>query len=303
MTITSNIGAFFKSLASSFKKKNITTEVLYTFDDINTIIKPMYSLSPMPVFVGKTEKDTSIIIRKKINTDRETSLYTTINDTLNIIISNQDAVLASLAEFNDETVKVTLDYYKLNILKYIEAINFFSDYARKWLNVVVWETSADFYIKNKLEIWSSPSIKADSEFVNNRDNVISFATAINILGVPYSNFLDKISSLKGHTFSEEDWTNSHPLLTDKLDVVKFNLMHISWLSYQIGLIYNGWRIKRHERNRAEYARLQLMLLALEQQKTATLDPNKHSSLEKQITYYSNLSNKLSAQIESMEGKG
>jgi hypothetical protein len=90
----------------------------------------------------------------------------------------------------------------------------------------------------------------------------------------------------------------------KFDPFNTNFIPVTWnLVYHIGLAINGWRMARHERNKAELARLQLMLLALDREKASASNPERIANLEKQINYYSNLSNKISIKIENMEDVG
>ena len=122
-----------------------------------------------------------------------------------------------------------------------------------------------------------------------------------MLALPLHEFLKTIKDLKGHAFNEDDWSSTHSVTNKKFDPFQSNFIPVTWNPvYHIGLAINAWRVQRHERNKAELARLQLMLLALNQQKTASTDPNKMANLEKQINYYNNLSNKISAKIEDME---
>lgn len=311
MSIISNMGTFFRSLVPSLSRKDIKIELAHSFEEIDQTIQPMYSISPLPTLVGKTLEDTTYHFKKEINNFNSTT-YKTIAETIDIILDNEDAIEAMIAkDFTEENLKVIADYYKLNILKYIEMLAFFIDYSRRWLNSVVFETVVNvsaglpkvkgMYITTAIDI-TSPTFKKDIQFVTNIDNITVFATAVNMLAMPLSKFLSEIKDLEGHTYSDDDWSNTHNPVSAKLDPFHANFITpYSWNMYLlIGKMLNGLKVKRHERNKADVARLQLMLMAMEQEKTVNTDPKRLEALEKQINYYSNLVNKLSAEIEEME---
>lgn len=322
--LASNIGSYIKSLLPEFKKQNIQIDVAHCFEELNQAISPMYTLSPVPKLTGNTVEHAEFQFPKLIKSYK-TSPYVTIAKTLDTILDNEDGIHALIkAEFTEETLKVVMDYHKVNIVKYIEALTFFSDFSRMWLSVTVWEsllavTNATAPVsKNDDDVqyalptspysspvlMSSPTLKRDSEFVNNADNIASFAAACNMLALPLHKFLDTIKDLKGHTVQDEDFNYGHTLNNAKFDPFNTNFIPVTWnLVYHIGLAINGWRMARHERNKAELARLQLMLLALDQEKASASNPERIANLEKQINYYSNLSNKISIKIENMEDVG
>ena len=296
-----NMSTFFNSLGSEIKKADLKIDIGYNFEELSQVIGPMYDLASVPELTGNAVKATELHFRKEINTYKD-SPYKTIAAAITILADNEELLIDLInKEFNDVTPNVLLDYYQLNILKYVQDVAFFNDYARMWMNAAVWETV------DKREI-NNPTLRRDAEFVSNVDNILAFAEAVNMLALPFHKFLDSIKILKGHTYNEEDWQGSHNIVNAKLDpyrsnhaVVMKTVGYLSKLFYIGGMVYNSYRIKRHEQNKAELARLQLMLLDLDKRKTANADPERDAVLEKQINYYSNLSNKISAQIEALEG--
>jgi len=292
-----NMGNYFKSLLPSFKRKDVITDALHSFEELSTTIQSAYSLA-IPELKGKTLDNTTVQFKRQINSF-DKSTFKTIAKAIDIILDNQDKITEVIhSEFTDETLKINVDYYKLNLLKYLEAINLFNDYTRMWLNAVVYETLVE---KNILVGIDSPTIKKDIAHVNSLDLISSFATAVNMLAIPFSEFLTSIKSLKGHLYNESDWDSGHNIINNKLDPFRSNFLPVNWNPfYHLGLMVNAWRMAKYERNKAELARLQLMLLSLDQQKEVATSQEKKDNLEKQIKYYSNLSNKISAKIEDLE---
>ena len=301
----SNLGNYFKRLIPTFKRTDISIDAQHAFAEIHGTIEPMYSISGVAGFVGKTLDNTEFELKKDIHGYHE-SAYETIKKVVQMIQDNEDHVIALIKqEFTEENLKITSDYYRLNIIKYIEGITLISDYAKAWLTAVACETVLSKHLKDGYspEVFFSPTIKCDIEYVNELENIMAFAAAVNMHMQPLTHFLNSIKDLKGHTFNEQDWESSHPTMTDKLDPYKACTAFVTWNPWYIcGLAMNGWRAERHEKNKAELIRIQLILKALQADAIATEDPNKVQSLEKQIAYYSNLINKISAKIEDMEEK-
>lgn len=290
----SDFGDYFQSLLASIKKRDLKIDLNHSFEEIEQTILPMYNSGKNINFVGDIVTLTDARF-KRLVTNYKTNTYTTILSTIQHIVDNQDTILELVdKEFKDENLKSITDYYKLNLLRYFEAITFFSDYARMWINSATFET-----VNNPAII--SPILKRDIVTVVAEDMMASVAIAINVLNMPFKDYLSSIDNLKGHMYSDDDWGTNKTGASNKLDPHKTNFVPVSWnLVYIIGKTMNGWRVARHQRNKADLTRLQLMLQGLEKQRTANTDPNRDEALVKQINYYSNLSNKISAKIEDFE---
>ena len=298
--VISNMGTYFDSLAPVFKKNDLKIDLEHNFEELTQTILPMYSLT-QPILNGKTVKASAFYFNRLILSYKD-STYDVIKNTLVSINANEDALVAIInTAFEAENHKAIIDYYQLNLLKYLSAITYFNDFSRMWMNAALSETVNATRLKDGiLTHIVSPTITSDIEFVNTPGNIETFATIVNMLQMPVAKYVHTIQHLQGHVFNSEDWSKTSSDVTHKLDpnhfvAPRFNLFYIT------GLLLNGWRLKRHERNKADFARFQLMLMELEQQKTDTVNPDRIGVLDKQINYYSNLSNKISAQIENMEG--
>ena len=300
----SNFKTFFNSLLPTTKKSDILISVEHFYNELTTTIQVMFNLNPLPELAGSTLADTTYRLKRAVK-KYDHSIYVTINKAITTILANEDAFTKLLKhEFHDASAKGILDYYQLNLLKYVQAMVLFNDYSRMWLNVVIWEStekSKNPQIAKLAQKILCPTLKEDRAFVNKVDNIESFATALNNLMLPLPTFLKTIDSLKGHQYNEGDWEHGLTPINYKLDPFQSNFVAPRFnLFYLVGAMLNSWYIDRYERNKAELARLQLVLLALDAAKTSASDPARLENLEGQITYYNNLSNKIASQIEDME---
>lgn len=294
----SNMLGYFQSLLASFKKSDIYTEVASNLETTLGTIKQMYAVNPMPSFMSRTDDKCKALWRRQIHTYSD-SPFATIVKTLHTVESNNSAILEMInTEFADTNPKAVMDYYKLNIIKYLEGIDFFNAYSDKWLTAVMYETVMS---KEHLDI-DDPTMRECLEFVNNNDNMASFITIVNVLGMPLANFMASIQNLKGHIVTPEEWsTVVHSVTGNKLDPHKLGFLPVKAnLFYHVMLANNVRRVKKHERSKETLARLQLMVSALQERLTATEDPNRKANIEKQINYHSNRINAISARIESLE---
>ena len=294
----SNFGTYLRSLLPRFKKTDIIVDTSFSFEALQETVIPMFSLYPMPAIVSKLNDLTTVSWRTKIKTFKNSS-YATIAATAIMISNNQEAIMNMITkEFNDDNVTTIFDYYKLNILKYIEALNFFNDYSSRWISAVMYETVGS---TTSISI-DDPTFKENCDYCNNQNNIVSYIAAVNILAMPFSAFLASIVSLKGHTVNPGEWGSvAYNTNGNKLDPHKLNFVPVTWNPFYHGMLHvNTWRVRKHDRNVAELARLQLMVAALSEKASVTEDPTHLVNLEKQIKYYSNEINKLSASIDAME---
>jgi len=290
---------YFESLLPSFKKKDMLTDTHMLFNDINETLLPRYLTVKKQKLTGGIYKNSESNFKRKIN-DYSSSPEETILKIIKMILDkNQDEIIATInKEFGTDSIKAGYDYYQLNIIKYVEGINFFNEYARKWNTAVMYQTVYEKYPYLNI---TTPDIKADIEFIEKSDNVESFYIICNMLSMSFKKYLDSIKELKGKLYQSSDWLGSNITLETKVDKYKSNMLPVQWnLVYHIGLAINSWRLEKHKSNKEELARYQLMLAVLHDDKEIEEDNVRKAQIEKQINYYSNEVNKLNAKIRVME---
>lgn len=294
---------YVQSLLPVISKTDVVVCLNHEFNIIDSAVSDFYELLNKVKISSKVNDDTNYILKKEIN-NFKISTVETIQNAVKIIGDNEEEVVELFKnEFSNENLKNITDYYKINLLKYTDSLRFFSDFAKAWANAVLYETLGNVaVIKNDyLLSIASPTLKKDIAFVTNRDNVSRFAISLNILNQPFSKFLESIKNLKGHLYSDDDWGKHASNFSSKLDPYSTGFMPVKYNPvFHIRLSLNAWMHERYERDKVDLARFKLMVQSLEKEKTATIDPKRLENIEKQINYYSNLSNKLLTKIENYE---
>jgi hypothetical protein len=217
-------------------------------------------------------------------------------DTMAQLVENQDSITKTIkAEFNKDNPKLISDYYKLNILKYLEAINFLSEYATSWISVVVAETSKDH------KFITLPDISESRSFVTKYDNISQIIQICTVLDQPFEDFLKEIKSLEGHTYTEYDWKANPEATQKKVDAFKSGLIPVAWDPlFHLGIMLATWQATRDAKDLHEYERLQFMLQGIQDKRENATDPTVIAQLDKQIEYRSNQINILQIKLEKLE---
>lgn len=295
--VPTGLGEFFMSLLPSLSRREIIIDVTHSYDELREIVIPMYDLNVEGDFKGKLSVEMDRML-KKSKVDFSKNSFTTIGKLLKKIEANEEDVIKMLEnEFAKTIIKDVIDYKKLNIIKYVEALNFVNDYARRYILALVHE-EFDGDIASKI---TGPVDKATHAWVNDAGNMESFIKVLEILTPDLKNFLGTLKNLEGHVFEPSEWEAIRATSGSKLDPNGFGFIPVRWNPiYHMGLAINTWRIAKYERNKEESAKLQLMVMALVEQKSKTSDKEKLENLAKQIKYHSNRINILTAKIEDIE---
>jgi hypothetical protein len=121
------------------------------------------------------------------------------------------------------------------------------------------------------------------------------------MDLPLSDFLKEISSLKGHQYAEYDWATRPEETQKKVDAFKSGLIPVRWNPlYHLGIMIATWNAEQDAKNKAQYERLQFLLLQLKDKRDNTIDPVAKERIDKQIEYHSNRLNLSQIKIEKLE---
>lgn len=294
---SSNLSSYFKSLLPSLKKESVVIDLTHTYEELNRTVAPMYDLDLKMELRGRIADRVGSQVKKGFKGFNR-DIYRTVALAIKTISKQEDDVQDMVDNtFSLEIVKAVMDYKKLNVMNYVEALNFFNEYSRLLILALVY----DEFDEETASMIASPIDRATADWVMAPANVQSFIKVLNVLTMPTSDFLKSLSALEGHTFNPEEWDAVKAVNGRKLDPHGFALVPVSMNPiYHIGLAVNAWRVARHERNKEELAKIQLMVLALQDAKSRTKDPEKTAKLAEQIKYRSNQANRLSAKIEDLE---
>ena len=241
---TSNLGSYYESLSTEIKLDDILLDLTHGFEELNQIIIPMFELNIDYKFQGNISKITDYRL-KRDSSNFENNTFTTIYKLLLIIKANEDYIIDMVENnFDSIIIKYNLDYRKLNILKYIESLNYINEFSRRWLMAISVE---EFDNKTNKELFTAVA-KADTTFVKDNNNLLSFIQALDLTYTNIGDFLKSIKDLEGHVFDIDDHEATKGVTGRKLDPHQFGLFPVRWNPiYHIGLIINDWRVARHNR--------------------------------------------------------
>jgi hypothetical protein len=255
----------------------------------------------LPMFERAQGVNLTSVVEQRIHSaimgrSNKKTVYDLLFETIQTVVDNRALILKMVStEFNKENPKEVSDYYKLNILKYLEAFRFLSRYSIEYITVMVIEAMTDHdYLK-------LPDVKFSTKFITDNDNMAQIAQVCNQLNRPLHEFLNEIKSLKGHQFVEYDWKANAEATSKRVDVFKSGLIPISWNPlYHAQLMFATWSSENDTKTQHEYDRLQYLLLQLKDQQENTTDKTVLERLKKQILYRSDQVNKLQVSMEKIE---
>lgn len=320
MKLINNLKSYWESLTNDISKKTISDDLQNSVAEIETFIIPMFTMKPVPALLGSTVKNTTFYASKFNKGPKIDTLYNHIAKTAEMVIKNEKEINKAIEKnFATLNIKTVVDYYQMLLIRYVEALFLYSEYSRRWMNVVYFETLTDAMSKTNLSsqekagtlfgkkdapvvmVISSPTFKDDAEYVNSPANIEAYVIAMNMLLKPFTEYKSEIALLEGHLYSPSEFSSVPLPSAERIDPYPIGFLPINYNPvYHIGIAINNWRLNRHERNKAEFTRFQLMVVALKQQQMDTVDPVMASDLERQIRHYSDVSNSLDAKIQRIE---
>jgi hypothetical protein len=285
--------AFFHSLTPNILRSELERNVDMDIGELENRTLPMFERAQGVNLTSVVEQRIHSAIMGRSS---KKTVYDLLFDTIQNVVDNRALILKMVStEFNKENPKEVSDYYKLNILKYLEAFRFLSKYAIEYIGVIVIEAMSD------KEYLSLPDIKMSAKFITDNDNMAQIAQVCNQLNRPLHEFLNEIKSLKGHQFVEYDWKANAEATAKRVDAFKSGLIPVRWNPlYHAQLMFSTWASENDTKTQHEYERLQYLLLQLKDQQENTTDKVVAERLKKQILYRSDQINKLQVSMEKIE---
>lgn len=289
-----SLKSFYLKLLPDIKKRDMLLDMTSIYEELNTIVAPMYGLDVKLTISGKVGERLAGALKRGYS-KHSGSVYFDVKRAIETIASQEDDVFKMVeSTFNNEIIKAIIDYRSLNIIKYVESIHFFNQYARQLLTALVLEEFKDDpYLV-------TPVDKEATTFVLDPANINAFVKVIDVLTMDVSDFTKAIKNLEGFVFNEENYDAVKASNGRKLDPLTLGLLGNYNPFLFFGKLSNDWRLTRHERNKETLSKLQLTILALKQRQEKTETPEERERLEKQIKYHANRANRLNGKIEAME---
>lgn len=306
------LGEYIQSFKPTLVKKDIlvdiqnsseelTTSTIISLERLNTAGPKLYSTAVSKVLFSLKlgEQD---YVKAMLN------IANNVDGNIEMLSSEIDK------SFPDNIYKNSMDYRQVNLLKYVEAINFFNEYVSKCNQVMCLDSLRDIlnimgkstHIGEKV---TAKVINLDvnvyfrncNTFINDPNNISSFGNVINILKLDFNEYLKKIKDLNGHVYNPSDFGAVKTPTNRLIDPLNSGFVNVRWNPfYHIGIAYTSWRAKRNERAKAELQTINLTVILLQEQKTATDSKEAKEKIVGQIEYWTNLSNKLEAQLIDYE---
>lgn len=286
---------FFNSLVMSFKTDDLLSNTLERFDELNTNVRHMYGcelkLSFSSELHGKVEKS----LQRHLKTNASNA-YVTIAKLAEKISKDQDFIESLIEDnFADNMVRERLDYRKLNILKYIESISYFNDFAKKFANSLVMAEFDSETVSNILTVVDRNQLA----FVDNEANIFNFAKVCKNLELPVKDVISQFDKLEGIVFDEDQYDSTRAVSGSKIDPLAQGFLPVAIDPfYHVGLIWNDFRNFMRKRNKEELNNFKSKILLLEEKKDGA-DAKEIKNIEKQIKYYADRVNKLNAKLEDI----
>lgn len=301
-----NLGGYLKTLPSFFSKKDLVLDLEHQYEMIEVTIQPMLELALNLSNAGylKAEDRLDSELNKKIDLD-EFNVVEKLNKASTIILENKADLIKLINETVDKgVVRDTADYKQINLLQYLECVNYFITYTKHWISYYQYQMLlASGNKKVSPDLLKLPMWKINTEFVAETNRMSAFIGAVNLLIKPIDDIRKKLKNLEGHLVNPDEWSNAYSASnTDKLNPLKVNNFGVTFNPfYHLGLIWNAWMNKRNEENKADLVQLQMTVLYLQEVNSSTEDPERKERLEKQIRYNSNRINDLANSIRKYEG--
>ena len=224
---------------------------------------------------------------------------------------NYDDVIKLINEsFGEKSDKNILDYYQLNILRYLSSIEFFITFINRINSILTKElyllmnvdkdkveTDAQALSVSKNAVWN-----ADEAFINDVNNIHYFCVVVDMITKRIADYKKAIYQLDGHMYNEADWEGVIiPAVKSKLDPFNCNGFIVSWNPiYYAGMYWNQLRNSVNQRNKVELTRLKLMAMYAQDELNQSSDSERIERLNRELGIHNNTINKLEASIRSYE---
>ena len=286
---------FFNSLLNSFKTDTLLANTMDQFEELNGNIKKMYAVTLKLEFNSELHNTLHKQLGKHMS-DHRTNAYVTLQKLIEKIAANQTEFEDAIENnFADMVVKERMDYYKVNLLKYVESLTFFNDYAKKFAMALMIEEFSEDDVKDIFTVIDRTQLA----YVMDRDNMYQFCRIAKNLEYPVKDVLKSFEKLRGIPFDEETYDATKAVNGAKIDPMQQGFLPVSIDPvYHVGLLFNDFKEARRKKLKDEMIRFNLEVEYLR----GTLegaDKKTQDNIKKQIKYYSDMINKHNGVLEDI----
>lgn len=286
---------FLGSLLPVTESNRINKELETILTDLVENVLPMLAIEGEPGKNTKLYKEIDGIFRQgsfKVEGYRG-NLIRFLHDTVKDRVAEADKLRRIFeGRFKNDVLKEALDYESANLLHYLEGINYFSKYARRLVLVLTQMEIGDAY---------KPIDKDYMDFVKYRPNIQGFAIMSGVLTKKFETIAGSLIKLRDISFDVHEVEAMQQVNgIAKMDPLKMGFLPPQLNpGYWIGTAYNTYVAWRYDIAKEQRTKLELHLIYLKRQAEGATEEDL-ADLQKQIDYYSNHLNKLTAKIEEIE---
>lgn len=287
-----SLTSFVSKLMPKTSADMVTRAIDDFYEDIKKNIRPMYNINDD---VGKRSGLYSTVDNGLKNSRNlpgyRGMLIRFIRETLDELIKNETEMKSFMqSRFKTDILKESLDYEHAQLMHVVSGFGFFADYARK-LSVSL--------IRTQMEDPYRPVDKMFESFCKNASNIETFAIMLNIARAKPKDFAGAMKKLSNVSFSEDNQDVVRATMGDDADPYKTGFLGVGAIGYIIGQFYNKYIVWRYDMAKETKLKQEQLLIYLERE-AAGASGEELEAIKKQIAYYDNNINKLSAYIEEIE---
>lgn len=289
----SAITAFFKALMPNFTKSELADSVSSAYDELSKV-RDLYNLDPL-LFKADFKQsfpELNAALARQVPDYKGNMVRSIFN-----ITKARSAELNDILDYVDNrygrvVFKDALDLQNVNVMRYIDAIVFFNEYARRLLLVGLNNIIEDSEIVTPVDF-------LDRDFVSNPTNVTNFALACGLLSKSFKETTGQLEAYRNIQFNPETQQLVEKQNPKYLMSTKQYMPVVGSLFLMLGKMRNRYLSNRLEAAKMEQEKLQLQVLLLRRKSETVTDSEEIEKLRKQISYYNNRLNKIHAVIEDL----
>ena len=287
------IRAFVSGMLPNFEKSRILEDLDSSIKELR-LTREMYNVMTRDYINVLDKKFPALVTEFKRNVPSyKGDMFATLNDVMDSRLGDIDKIVEYVEHIYAKVVmRDVLDYQKINMLRYVEGLAFFTVYARKLIIA-----ATNYRIDD-------PSVVAaidrmDLEFLSSTKNIRSFAIMTAAMSHSAKDLRKAMDKMAKITFDPD--THELALKSNRnVDALRLGMMPgVGTIVYHVGLAINLYHSRRQELAREEREKLQIQVLLLRKKAEGTGDSDEVAKLEKQIKYYNNRISKLTFALEDM----
>lgn len=288
---------FVETLHERMERREVLADLKATYDHLLYRVLPLYELN-YKVTPRKNEVNESIMeALKDSNAKSAKNSLDGLHAVLKNIHDNEDAIIALIEKSVGKIqLKQALDYKTLNVLYYIESMNFFVEFAYMAYNAVIAEECSMAGI-TELSVLD----KRDRREVMQLQTLTAVSKIIDVMLMKVDDFEKKLEAGEGLLYSQADYEAVRIKDSKKVDPVGFGFIPL-WLHlpYHMALKFNELESLRIQKAEQDKMRIQFMIQALEEQEANATTDEERAKRREGIEYYNNLLNRIDQKIAKYE---